>query len=78
MDSTRSYPAALIPLVLAMACFALPAFAYFDPGTGSLLLQMILGGVAGIAVVVKLYWHKLLALFGKKPKDDGAEPRPEA
>ena len=35
------------------------AFAYLDPGTGSMLLQVILGGVAAIGVVIKLYWHKL-------------------
>lgn len=35
------------------------AFAYLDPGTGSMLLQMLLGGVAGVLVVGKLYWHRL-------------------
>ena len=31
--------------------------AYMDPGTGSLFLQLLLGGVAGAALIVKLYWH---------------------
>ena len=35
------------------------AFAYLDPGTGSMLLQVILGGVAAVGVAVKLYWHKI-------------------
>ena len=38
--------------------------AYLDPGTGSMLLQVILGGVAAVGVAIKLYWHKLRAAFG--------------
>jgi hypothetical protein len=40
------------------------AHAYLDPGTGSMILQVLLGGVAGLALAGKLYWHKLLSLFG--------------
>jgi len=46
------------------------AFAYLDPGTGSMLLQVILGGVAAVAVAVKLYWHKLRAAFGVAKKQE--------
>ena len=44
------------------------AFAYLDPGTGSMLLQVILGGFAAVGVAIKLYWHKIrVALkFGRK------------
>jgi len=48
-----------------------PAYAYLDPGTGSLLLQGLLGGIAGAAVFIRMYWHKLTSWFGKnKNKDD--------
>lgn len=40
------------------------AHAYLDPGSGSMLLQLLLGGVAGLAVLGKLYWRKLLGLVG--------------
>ena len=40
-----------------------PAYAYIDPGTGSMLLQLMLGGVAGLLVVGKLYFHKITSLF---------------
>jgi len=45
------------------------AFAYLDPGTGSMLLQVILGGVAAVGVALKLFWHKIRAALGmsKKP-----------
>ena len=40
------------------------ACAYLDPGSGSMLLQVLLGGLAGIAVLLKMYWHRLLAWLG--------------
>jgi len=43
---------------------AMPAQAYLDPGTGSMVLQLVLGGVAGIMVVGKLYWARIKGLFG--------------
>ncbi|HEX7124537.1 MAG TPA: hypothetical protein VF406_02025 [Thermodesulfobacteriota bacterium] len=49
---------------LLVALTAGPAHAYLDPGSGSMLLQLILGGVAGLVVLVKLYWQKLKALVG--------------
>jgi hypothetical protein len=48
------------------------AYAYLDPGTGSMILQVLLGGVAGVMLAGKLYWQKLLSLFGVRPKvEDG-------
>ena len=46
------------------------AIAYLDPGTGSMLLQVILGGIAAIGVAIKLYWHRLRAAFGMAKKAD--------
>lgn len=45
------------------------ALAYIDPSSGGLLVQILLGGIAGIGVLVKLYWGKLTKLF-RKEKDD--------
>jgi len=41
-----------------------PVNAYLDPGTGSMLLQVILGGIAAVAVALKLFWHKLRVAVG--------------
>jgi hypothetical protein len=35
-----------------------PAWAYLDPGIGSMMLQLLLGGIAGAMVVGRLYWHR--------------------
>ncbi len=49
-----------------------PVQAYLDPGSGSMLLQVLLGGVAAIGVVAKLYWHRVTSIFrrGTSAKDD--------
>lgn len=48
----------------------MPAYAYLDPGSGSMVLQIVLGGVAGLVVILKLYWNRLVSLFetGKKKR----------
>ena len=49
--------------------------AYLDPGTGSVILQAIIGAVIGALVMLKVYWHKVKAVFSrKKPAavEDGA------
>jgi hypothetical protein len=55
-----------------------PAWAYLDPGTGSMMLQVLLGGIAGAIVVGKLYWYRLrefvTSRFSAKP-GEGAQAR---
>ncbi len=61
----------LILIVLFLSLIAPSvAFAYLDPGSGSMLLQLVLGGLAGLAVIAKLYWHRLLALFGMSAQQE--------
>jgi len=56
-------------VVFLLLIVAEPAFAYLDPGTGSMLLQVILGGIAAVGVALKLFWHKIRVAVGlsKKP-----------
>lgn len=42
------------------------ANAYIDPGTGSLLLQGLIAGIAGGAYALKLYWYKFKSFFSRK------------
>jgi hypothetical protein len=39
--------------------FIVPLLAYIDPGAGSILLQAMLGGAAGVAVLVRMYSQRL-------------------
>lgn len=59
-------------LMLLMVLLPVNAQAYLDPGSGSMLLQVILGGIAALGVALKLYWYKLKALFGFR-KQAGTE-----
>ncbi|MGK2857159.1 MAG: hypothetical protein ACSLFQ_08125 [Thermoanaerobaculia bacterium] len=42
------------------------ALAYVDPNAGSLILQLILGGLGGLLVTWKLFWHRIR---GSRNKD---------
>lgn len=44
--------------------------AYLDPGSGSIILQMILAGLLGIGVVVKVFWKKIVGLFRPNQKEE--------
>ncbi len=44
--------------------------AYLDPGTGSLLIQLLLAGLLGIGVAVRIFWDKIKGLFNKDNKAD--------
>ena len=56
-----------------LAAFPPAAQAYLDPGSGSMLLQILLGGTAGLAVLLKLYWQRLLLVFGVQAKENAGE-----
>ena len=43
-----------------------PTYAYLDPGTGSILLQGLIGGIAASITFLSMYWHKVKAFFNKK------------
>ena len=54
-------------LIVAVLLAAAPTLhAYIDPGAGSIILQVILGGLAGVGVAWKLLWHRLR---GKEAQD---------
>lgn len=58
--------------VFLAASAAAPAHAYLDPGTGSMLLQLMLGGIAGLMVVGKLYLKRATDFFrgmGRRPPE---------
>ncbi len=49
------------------------AEAYLDPGTGSMILQVLLGGVAGLALAGKLYWARILSFLRIRPAETPSE-----
>ncbi|MET0428675.1 MAG: hypothetical protein ABW026_09270 [Microvirga sp.] len=53
----------LIYSLMALGLLTSPAYAYLDPGTGSILLQALIGGVAASVTVVSLYYQRVKAFF---------------
>ncbi len=51
------------------------AYAYLDPGTGSVVLQGAIAAVAGGILAMRAYWHGIVGLF-RKP-DRAASKSPE-
>ncbi len=48
-----------------LALWTVPAYAYLDPTTGSILLQGLLAGIAGVMMVGRLFWTRLKEFFRK-------------
>ena len=58
-------------VVAACLSIASPAYAYLDPGTGSMLISAVLGVAAAVALAVKMFWYRLVGFFrGKRPAAD--------
>lgn len=59
-----------------------PAAAYIDPGTGSMLLQVMGAAVAGAIFYFRELRIKILSLFGRRPagsaEADGEPPADDA
>ena len=62
--------------MLVMVLLALPpqAYAYVDPGSGSVIVTTVLGVVAAIGYTVRKYFYKIRrALFGSTASDDDSK-----
>ena len=69
----------MVLMILALLVLMAPrdAAAYIDPGAGSMILQILLGGIAGALVLGKRYYRRLLAVFRRAPHNVEQETGPE-
>ncbi len=68
----------LLPMVLTWLALApASAYAYIDPGTGSMVIQAIFAVVAATGIYIGLCWKKTKSFFqnltGKNKKTDGKD-----
>lgn len=49
----------LIGILFFLLFLESTAYGYIDPGAGSVLIQLVLGGFGGLLVVVRLYWNDI-------------------
>jgi hypothetical protein len=48
-------------------------FIYLDPGSGSFLIQLLIAGVAGVAIAIGAQWSKIKRFFSKKKNESTLE-----
>jgi hypothetical protein len=53
-------------------------FAYLDPGTGSMVLQIIVGGVAAIGVAGRYYWQRMTGKASKQGEEEQIQSETQA
>jgi hypothetical protein len=60
----------IVPQVLRLATRR--SHTYLDAGTGSMIMQVVLGGTAGVAVLFKMFWRQISGVFhlGRRGSDD--------
>jgi hypothetical protein len=46
---------------------------YLDPGSGSLLIQLLIAGLAGIGLALGIGWKKIKGLFSRRKDAAPAE-----
>jgi len=56
----------VVLLLILFLFFPASAFGYLDPGTGSLVLQVAVGGLLALAATVKMYWRRIRAILGRE------------
>lgn len=71
---SRNHIFAVLVFLGTSLSYAAPAFAYLDPGTGSMILQGIIATVAGALVAGRVYWQRVKAFFsGRVSGNKGAD-----
>lgn len=63
MKDLKRFKIIFVMLVVFYAAFPGMAYAYINPGTGTFILQLIIGALTGGIVAIKLYWNKIKAFF---------------
>jgi len=76
MRHSRSLINSVVLAGLLLLIFTHNAHAYLDPGTGSYILQLIIAGLLGASLAVKIYWGNIKTFFsnlfskGQSEEDD--------
>jgi hypothetical protein len=59
-------------MILTMFPLLTTFWMYLDPGSGSLLIQFLLGALLGAGLLVLIFWKRIKALFVHSPAHDGS------
>lgn len=74
MHSASSFAGFVLCCGIMETMYVVGPLAYLDPGTGSLILQVVLGVVLGALLTIKLYWGRFKAftvgLLGRRHRNE--------
>lgn len=56
----------LIALTVLALLASSPAYAYLDPGTGSILVQGLLAALAAASATVAAFWSQIRGFFARR------------
>ena len=60
----------LLSLVILNAVLFDEAFAYLDPGSGSIIIQTLIGALVGVGIAVRVYWERIKIKFSSFGKNN--------
>ncbi|MEA3440936.1 MAG: hypothetical protein U9R58_11715 [Chloroflexota bacterium] len=43
---------------------------YLDPGSGSVIFQLLIAGLVGAGFIIRLYWKRITGIFSKRGPED--------
>lgn len=76
----RRWPSLAFVVVILLFAAAQPAQAYIDPGNTSMLVQLVVGGIAAVAVLGRRLWQgivqRLAAIVRISPPASDSVRRP--
>lgn len=75
MKSSRYFPV-FLALVVTLTV-SVPAYAYLDPGTGSVIYQALIVAFLAAAAAGRFWWTKVKGLFGGSSSQSADETEAE-
>ena len=63
----RRFASLAVRLVFLTICLSLlviaPAAAYIDPASGSMIFQVVIGGVMAAGLTIATFWRRIVSFF---------------
>ena len=71
----KKYSLLVLFLSLSLTCelFVSNAYAYLDPGTGTMIVQAIIAALVGAGITIKVYWAKIRYRISEKSSKSDEE-----
>jgi len=45
--------------------FVSDAYAYLDPGSATIFIQVLIGALVGVGITLRVYWYKIKQKFSR-------------